>query len=352
MRTDRTNKLSNLALVAACLVVFIHLPIDNVNLPILKGLLSCGISQAMVPIFFFISGLFAAVGLEKYGWKTLLRKKIFTLVIPYLLLNSLVFGFACIELLCGQRYGFTPRITNISMHSFLIAQGFAKTRWAILYPLWYVRCLASFFVLAPLLGYFIFRSRRSAYVVFGTLMGLEVAYFSLSLNREILHLVSYWFSLHGLYCFAAGMIFSCHFGFLTSSLLSSSNYRWLSARRFVFLGGSGIVLALLGFYFLPCLVTRVVQDYVSHYILLPLVGVSLYLVVPRTRFPVFLLRNTFGIYVLHAIVIHYLSLIGFRINSPMSYFGFWFATVAISLLISELMHRCLPKSTSILFGGR
>lgn len=116
MRPDRTNKLSNLALVAACFVVFIHLPIENANVPVLKGLLSGGVSQAMVPIFFFVSGLFAAVGLKKYGPKTLLRKKIFTLVIPYFLLNSLVFGLACIELLSGQKFGFTPRITDISLH--------------------------------------------------------------------------------------------------------------------------------------------------------------------------------------------------------------------------------------------
>lgn len=353
MRPDRTNKLSNLALVAACFVVFIHLPIENASVPVLKGLLNCGVSLAMVPIFFFISGLFAAVGLEKYGWKTLLRKKIFTLVIPYLLLNSLVFGFASIELLCGQKFSFAPRITNISLHSFLIAQGFAKTRWAILYPLWYVRCLAAFFVLSPLLGHFISRSRKSASMVFASLFMLEVCYFSLSLNREILQLASFWFSLHGLSCFSIGMIFAYHFDFLNSPRLSHDNERqFLSELHADFIGGGGILLALLGFYLLPRLVSPIACDYASHYFLTPVVGISLYLIVPCKRFPTVLLRNTFGIYVLHVIVIHYLYLIGFRISSSFSYFIFWFATVVISLFVSELMHRYLPKLTSILFGGR
>ena len=61
----------------------------------LQELFSGVIARTAVPLFFLISGYLTATSLHRYSYAVFLRKRVRTLLIPYLLWNALVFALSC-----------------------------------------------------------------------------------------------------------------------------------------------------------------------------------------------------------------------------------------------------------------
>ena len=99
MNTYLSNKLKILSLIAIILVIFIHSFIENTtnntlisqSTAFLQYFISQGIARIAVPIFFIISGYLYFLSYkntrEKYMTKT--KKRIRTLILPYLLISFL-----------------------------------------------------------------------------------------------------------------------------------------------------------------------------------------------------------------------------------------------------------------------
>lgn len=145
------------------LVVFIHV-IPSESNPILVGknsigggiylviseLFSHSLGRIAVPAFFFISGYFMFYKLtqwEKGLYVHNLKKKLQTLIIPYVLWNALYYGMIFAKVDVAQRLGFP--VYDYEIHS-LEKSFFAHLVDPINYPLWYLRDLICMNLIFPL----------------------------------------------------------------------------------------------------------------------------------------------------------------------------------------------------------
>lgn len=103
-----SNKIANLGLVGAIMVVMIHIPKCAVghNAVMYKVFPDC-FWGAAVPMFFIISGFLIAGHVETRGWWRLeIVKRWKLLVIPYLILNTVFFvGLAGYKVVRGRGVG-------------------------------------------------------------------------------------------------------------------------------------------------------------------------------------------------------------------------------------------------------
>ena len=144
------------------MVVFIHSYSEGINfgsgsivldvpawLETVKFVVSQSISRCAVPAFFMISAIF--LYRKDFCWKTNIQKKLKTLMVPYLLLNSfwIVFYFTCQHIPVLSNYFSNPdnMIAQWTLRDWLEGYGiFAEC--PILYPLWFVKYLFVLNVLA------------------------------------------------------------------------------------------------------------------------------------------------------------------------------------------------------------
>ena len=170
----------------AVLVVFMHTPpgmvnfIDNYHggiLSILYVLIKRGIGSVAVPTFFFISGYLFYCKLEQwnhYIWVSKLRKRIRTILVPYIVWQLIAALFYCLIIFvnqngishivdfcndrcwimmfwnCGRFGESTTFITNIlgmQMHNSAPIDG----------PLWFIRDLMVCMLFSPILYYLLKR---------------------------------------------------------------------------------------------------------------------------------------------------------------------------------------------------
>jgi len=112
--------------------------------------------EGVVSLFFFISGYFLTWRLqenESISFGVLLEKKFFTLLLPYLLWNLLIFLPKYFLPLLGGKVPFMPDTgTELApfWSSFAAAQGITAAA-PVDVPLWFVRNLFCFFVISPVL---------------------------------------------------------------------------------------------------------------------------------------------------------------------------------------------------------
>ena len=163
------------------LIVFFHLlpPEETYHSPFVSyNLISTffsahGISQLAVPAFFIISGYFFYHNIKE--WNTTvyfykIRKRIFTLLIPYLLWNGIpILGIMLVRLLMGIKSG-----TSLSLiREFGDGIGWLRAFWdcgakslplPFVVPLWYVRDLMVCSVFSPVI-YFLIRRIKLLYVL-------------------------------------------------------------------------------------------------------------------------------------------------------------------------------------------
>lgn len=149
-----SNKISNLGLVCACLVVLIHTPIaqDGVN-GITYWIRDCLAYSCAVPLFFAISGYLLSRHIDEDGWwRSAVRKRVLTLIVPYFLINFvwyfMKFGIHAIGIGLGRVSGGTPQGGG-GLQSFLIGLGVWPGAGPVVEPLWYVRALFLFVLASP-----------------------------------------------------------------------------------------------------------------------------------------------------------------------------------------------------------
>ena len=337
-------KISNMGFVCACLVVSIHVwphPIDGMA-GHLDKILAGGVSCVAVPSFFCISGFLLASKIKVGNWKSEVRKRVITLVVPFLLwgLISMVAGFSraiITDIILHQPFGTSFYKDKSAIEVIVGWLGLDLSKPPLSIPLWYLRTLFLFVLLSP--GLFWLVKKFHWYAVGGM-----IAFYYLwgafdGIIPEILKkIVSESFPLIGLTAFSLGMFLrqkGLHLGNKVCACCSliaglmlwafSTYYRNIS-------GLQPVIIACLGY--------------------------ALWVAIPERPFPVFLRQSAFPMYVMHAIFLGYfqLSLMAPKYFPTTSHLaGFlmhWIGAIILSIVSSVILHRFFPRVSSVLFGHR
>lgn len=150
---DVSNKISNMGFVSACLVVFIHCPkTGDGTIQFFHNMIPGFLTFIPVAYFFIVSGFFLCRKFEerKVSWLrcywTELRKRWWSLMLPYLVLNLLWFGCILAYQWPNVRLGETDVVHRFVWVDILTAIGLCGNRYPVDGPLWFVRSLFFFSV--------------------------------------------------------------------------------------------------------------------------------------------------------------------------------------------------------------
>lgn len=158
-----SDKLRNLSAVAILMVLYIHMFYTEGNsmpsLLAIERFIGSGICSVAVPLFYMISGflffLKIPAGFRSIGEK--IRKRLRTLLVPYLLANILTFLFYVILNLIALKVTAIDRVVNFKVLDVVLNDGFWPTLELIFinppiaFQLWFIRDLLVVIIFSPLL---------------------------------------------------------------------------------------------------------------------------------------------------------------------------------------------------------
>lgn len=212
LSTETSAKLANMGFLCACLVVFIHVPMARSTDPVAWWFhfLTTGIlCRIAVPFFFVASGFLLARHARSPGWwKAENKKRLRTLLVPYLSWSLLYAACSVIQVATGHGHPTVNASGALRMGVLYLGLDPFATPW--LSPLWYVRNLIALSILSPVLIHIIGRNRPSG------LLWLTIAYAAYSLVPYDSHSLPcigetarfffrWTFSLEGLFFYSLGI---------------------------------------------------------------------------------------------------------------------------------------------------
>ncbi len=347
---EESRRISILKVWLSVMVVFIHLeneisPAGGAAafalpawLDTLEFVISRAVSRCAVPAFFFLSAYL--LYRKPFSWQQNLRKKVRTLLIPYLILNT----FWILVFFAGQHIPqlspfFTRQETNVAAWNFMdwvgAYLGAPSNDWCpLLYPLWFVRNLLILNLLSPVFEQIIRKAGKWSLVIF-------LPVWILIPNNNAVLSVCFW---------GTGCFFACH----RISLSALDQYRKGSAAYPVLivlvcllrerLGETGPRIVynlclLAGMLFWYTCTTDIKGDKFRKVLL-------------------FISGYSFCIYLFHEMNLTILRKILMKIlpqtsvSALIQYFGLTAAIVTGCVLLSWLLERFAPKLYRIVSGGR
>lgn len=313
----------------------------------IRILISEGLCRVAVPIFFLISGYLFFVRLEKWDkdvWFEKLKKRGKTLLVPYLLWNLIAICFSLLILYSNfiLKGGDAPDL--VAWYNRI---GGLRAFWdsgtgglPINYPLWFIRDLMVFIVLTPLVFQYVKKTG---------IVGLIILYLAYVLN--------FWMkipglSAEGLYFFSLGAYFATHgidyttlfkkYWFVATVIAcplvvamvltyGTHDDLWGYAGRLFTLFGSASTIGIVALLFEK-------QRVKNH----PLLS--------NSSFLVYAAHGTIVLPVMQFIIGKLLP--GNQIGLIIRYFTAPFITIAILVLCYYYLSKLIPKTMSVLTGGR
>ncbi len=341
-------KFKNMAIVCAILVVFIHMSLDDIKpgevLWVFNMVIRHGIAPIGVPFFFLASGYFLAGHIGEEGWwKREVRKRVRTLLVPFILWNGIFLLYnVCLasvaDLVAHRAFGTSLGFVKSPVHFLL---GFYPLEVPALGLMWYIRMLLLLVLLSPAIVWALKRFPRM--FILGA-WGLSIfAVLGFGFDPGIRFL----FSPEGVTYFSLGIFLRWHPVHVEGRKL----WVWSDV----------IALALL--------VLRMAQAYTGAFKGVPLGTISIpftmYAVwglIPAKRWAKGLTSLAFPCYVLH-IFVRYALHFGFvaltrglgLCQYETSEVRLWYLlvfTAPVTLLLGYALRRCFPKTAGVLFGGR
>ena len=346
--SETSLKIKFLSFLAAVLVVCIHAPATTeVGLSKwIENLVGTQIASCAVPFFFAVSGYLLGIrfdGIERFSsvYSATLLKRVRSLLIPYLFwcfAFGIEINLVCLAANVVSHYDLARNIDLNPLHIF----GLDLLRNPPM-PLWFLRALMLYVLAVPLFWWI---SRRK--MLFWLLVGMLMA-FDCTKNMYIPEylrdcLFAFTLSPKNIFAFVFGLYLSLH------PLTFAKRYKWI----FLLLGTSLYVFLSLrifwGFempYSFGVLISRL-----STFLFL----CGAWFAVPALQLPKFLEGQSFRIYLLHAVIIPYMSIfsqgrLSFMLSWPLYMVNVSFC-VLCCLMISHWMQRRMPSFSNTVFGGR
>lgn len=342
-----SQKIKNMSIVCALLVVTIHVgwPKGEICFTwFVNEFVRYGVAQIAVPFFFVVSGFFLAAHFDERGWwKTETIKRIHSLVIPFFLWCGIAFLLISPLSIVADLVAHRPFGTSLSVSGgrWLKAIGLNLSVCPNLFPLWYVRCLFLFVLLAPLFRFGIERFRLLFLALAFTATTLFTPFVRDDPNLPFwIGFLRYGLSLNGVFYFSVG-IFIQRFGvsFRSNAVaLGCLVYGivWLAVRTLARLNG-GDMPFWAGALFLPTMIYAVWH------------------VMPSKPMPSWLTHCSFPIFLCHIIFLSYggiaakyFSPLGEQTNALLN----CLASIAASIALANLLRKIAPRFAKIIFAGR
>ena len=346
------HRLANASLLAALGVVAIHLPLPyeaGSAWHYLHRLVSLGLGKAAVPFFFLVSGYLLALHAGEPGWwKSALRKRVRTLLVPYLIWSV---AFALV-LFAASAIKELPALPDRAfVTEWLTAKkglvfGLDVTDVPLLVPLWYVRTLAILAIASPLILGILGRCGKSAlYFLFAVSLLFS---FAVEYRPEIIFdpvIKAFRQTLHpeSVFYFSLGLWLQ------TTSRRSDR----IGLRR------SPLVLSVSASLAVALLVLRVILIFsdrpylVPYAVVVPFVLIAFWESVPDTPWPAGLTSLSFPIYILHYFVLHAADvLLAGRGDNVLRIVVVYLLAVLLSAACALALRRFAPRFAAVAFGGR
>ena len=342
---ETSAKITNMGLLSAFLVLFIHLPITG-NDPFLRHFnwyFSRGIGKIAVPFFFVASGYLLAGHFIKNGWyRNVVSKRIRTLLCP-MILWSLIYYFVLDN-------GILPLLQTLFSGQPWNGDLFPVPDWRTLARLfaihpfvqpylgvcWFIRSLFVLVVISPFLKRM---AIPSGIVLAWMLNGLVHPDYGVVCTKTVFTLQEGFFSLFGASYFMLGIYLRTH----------SPEIRISHKLAFWGLTVSCLCIIARGSPWSP-LWSRLMTWFYT-----PILLASIWTFCPSIRLPDFLRKAAFPVYVLHPFAIHSLFKAIYRQNDTMSlpgYLALGIGSFFICIIVAAILHWCFPRLSGVLFGGR
>lgn len=340
---ETSRKVRNLGFLCSLFVVSLHIPWPSLGVGGYVGRISHFVlGPASVPFFFAISGFMLAGHFGERGWwKREIRKRFFSLLIPYL-------AWAVIFLLFQTIWD--------GVHSWVRGQPFSESLFRGLCPsqwpyalgvdlskrpqfgvLWYIRCLMVFVLLSPCIFWFIMRIQfLGLFLAFPVVLAYATATKLHLPGLDPSGFFIYGISLEGLWYFSLGSLLRIQ------PIRISTSIQWMT-------------LTVAGFFIAVHTLDLASKAPINSIVLsTPFVLLGLWICTPSTAWPPNLVMCAFPIYLLHTFFNYVVAWVTTRLNGIIQPFpGQSFMLVSACSISSALtIHHFTPRLGTILFGGR
>lgn len=343
-------------LIVAVVLIHANLSIVNVSGSLLAGennfpiydilyhIISDEFARIAVPLFFFFSGFlfFNRTNFTLLAYYDKLKKRVHTLLVPYLFWNLLVlFAFLLLQLLLpAMTSGDNKLITDYSFSDFLaIFWNCRPDGFPMCYQFWFIRDLMVVVVLSPLVYCFVRYLKIVGVILLGLLCCFNLWYNIPGFSSVAFFFFSFgaWFAIHKHNFVVDFKQLRIPLSILYILLVGLSTSFWYSGLFMYSVHFAGIICGLIS-----------VVSWTAF-------GVERNKLVCNN----FLAGSSFFVYGYHGLFIALLCKIWMKTFQPATDFvmvsGYVIIPIVVVLLgvaIYYLLHKYLPRFTGIITGGR
>ena len=354
----------------ACLIVLLHSQVlEPTYRPVvassgfayaLKILLSEGICRIAVPAFFLISGYLFFINLERWDkvvWIGKMKRRIYTLLIPYILWNLVGIAYTCITPYVGaitegadsllsvfQERGWirlfwdsnrimeqwnppTVNLLGITMHNGMPANT----------PLWFIRDLIVLTLFSPIIYFFVKKTKFYGLAVLGVLFLLNI------------WLPIEGFSIIGLLFYSIG----AYLAIFSNGLIES--FKKVRVLSYI---GSGVLLALIVVLFGKHWSTQYILRLFQLFGVVAIFNIAACIMKEENSFCVKLADSSFFLYASHIFIISAISFLLSKLlpstNQVMLALKYLLSaaiTVALCEGVFQIMKKVCPDFLSFICGN-
>lgn len=343
LSSDISGSMANMSFLCAILIVLYHVPFCQHaggaygEFTWLLRSIACPIA---VPWFFFASGFFLAGHMHEDGWwRNACRKRLKTILVPYLFWNVIWFVY---KILLG---GIPFREVTTSIAPYLNAVGLNVFDFPVFGAFWFLRMLLLLILVSPAL---VFLMRGGRLICFLAISALFSAYalfsvYTSELSIEWQRLFSFGCSLRGIFYFTIGL----------------GTREYLNLDKVKFLRKYAVMIVFAG----AIMGVRFSAEHSALAVLFSLCG-TLFMVfgvvamMPKSVSKFWPTEYAFPLYVTHVFVVAHLHhLVKFfsmeaGLSSIIGFSLFAIVTLLCSLLSIWLLRKLPANWSLLLWGGR